>query len=107
MDARTLLGGYRCGDVAVGVTSLAVAGAASPADLAEVVVVDVAPLAVAGVVTVGVATLAAARAASLADAGMAFPADPAGVVTVGVASLADAGKRNEMMVFSASFVHIV
>ena len=27
----------------------------------------------------------------LADAGMAFPADPAGVVTVGVASLTNAG----------------
>ena len=63
------------GDVAVGVTSPAVAGAASPADLAEVVAVDV--------------TLADARAASLADAGMVFPADLAGVVTVGVASLAD------------------
>ena len=37
------------------------------------------------------ATFADGRAASLADAGMAFLADPAGVVTVGVASLADAG----------------
>ena len=43
------------------------------------------------VVNVGVADMADARAASLADAGMAFPADPAGVVNVGVASLADAG----------------
>ena len=42
-------------------------------------------------VTVGVTDLADARATSLADAGMAFPADAAGVVTVGVASLADAG----------------
>ena len=30
-------------------------------------------------------------AASLADAGMAFPADFAGVASVGMASLADAG----------------
>ena len=37
-------------------TSPAVVGAASPADLAEVVTVDIAPSAVAGVVTVGVAT---------------------------------------------------
>ena len=79
------------GDVTVGVTSPAVAGAASPANQAEVVAVDVTPSAVAGVVTVGVMTFADARAASLADAGMAFPADPAGVVTVGVASLPDAG----------------
>ena len=48
-----------------------------------------ASLADAGMVTVGVTDLADARAASLADAGTAFPADPAGVVTVGVASLAD------------------
>ena len=34
---------------------------------------------------------AVAGAASLADAGIMFPADPAGVVTVGVAPLADAG----------------
>ena len=66
-----------------GVTSLTIAEAASPADLAEVVSVDVTSLADAGMVTIGVA--------DLADAGMAFPADPAGVVTVGVASLADAG----------------
>ena len=39
------------GDVTVGVTSPAVAGAASPANLAEVVD-DVTPSAVAGVVTV-------------------------------------------------------
>ena len=91
---------FLSGEVAVGVTSLAVVGAASPADLAEVDTVEVTSLAdaraaclddagmafpadIAGVVTVGVA--------SLADAGMAFPADIAGVVTVGVASLADAG----------------
>ena len=43
-----------------------------------------ASLADAGMVTVGV------MAASVADAGMALPANPAGVVTVGVASLADA-----------------
>ena len=74
----------------------AVPGAASPADLAGVVAVDVTSLAAAGMVTVGVA--------DLADAGMALPADlagvvaadvatlaAAGVVTVGVASLADAG----------------
>ena len=66
-------------DVAVRVTLPAVAGAASPADLAEVV----ASLADDGMVTVGVADLAAAE--------MAFSADPAGVVIVGVASLADAG----------------
>ena len=52
------------GEVALGVTSRAVAGAASPADLVGVVAVD---------------------------AGMAFPADPAGVVTVGVVPPADAG----------------
>ena len=34
--------------------------------------------------------LADAGASSLADDGMAFPAKPAGVVTVGVVSLADA-----------------
>ena len=50
-----------------------------------------ASLADAGMVTVGVTDLAVARAAPLADAGMAFPADPAGIVTVGVTSLADAG----------------
>ena len=85
-----MLGGCNCGgnpailagDVSVGVTSPAVAG---------IVTVDVTSLAVAMVVTIGVATLAAARAASLANAGMAFSADPAGVVTVGVASMADAG----------------
>ena len=41
-----------------------------------------ASLADAGMVTVGVTDLADARAASLADAGMEFPADPAGVVTI-------------------------
>ena len=71
------------GEVAIRVTSPAVAGAASPADLAEVVAVDITSLADAGMVTVGVA--------DLADAGMAFPSNPAGVVTVGVASLADVG----------------
>ena len=35
--------------------------------------------------------LADARAASLAEAGMAFPADLAGIVTVGMTYLADAG----------------
>ena len=39
--------------VAAGVTSLAVAGAASPADLAGVVAVDLTTLADAGMVTVG------------------------------------------------------
>ena len=68
---------------AVTVALPAIAGAASPADLAEVVAVGVASLADAGMVTVGVA--------DLADAGVAFPADPAGAVTVGVASPADAG----------------
>ena len=71
------------GNVAVAVALPAVAGAASPANLAEAVAVDVTALTDTGMVTVGVA--------DLADAGMAFPADPAGVVTVGVASLADAG----------------
>ena len=42
-------------------------------------------------VTIGMTDLANAGAASLADAGMAFPANPAGVVTVDVISLADAG----------------
>ena len=50
-----------------------------------------ASLADAVMVTVGVTDSADARATSLADAGMVFLADPAGVVTVGVASLADAG----------------
>ena len=63
------------GDVVVE-ASPAVAGAASLADIAEGVTVEVAPSAVAGV-------------ASLTDAGVASPADLAGVVTVGVASLAD------------------
>ena len=43
------------GDVALGMALPAVAGAASPADLAEVVAVDVTSLADAGMVTVGVA----------------------------------------------------
>ena len=111
-----MLGDCRCGgslavlsgNVGVGVTSIAIAGAASPGDLAQVVVTSsadagmvtvgvtdladarAASLANAGMVTVGVTDLADARAASLADAGMAFPADPAGVATIGVASLADA-----------------
>ena len=92
------------GDVAVGVALLAIAGVASPADLAEVVAVDVISLADVGMVTVGVADLADAEmvtvgvtdladtgAAPIADAGMAFPANPAGVVTIGVTSLAYAG----------------
>ena len=73
------------GEVAVGVTSLAVAGTASPPDLAEVV---------AGRCRDGhcsCADLADVGMASLADAGMAFPGDLAGVVTVGVVFLADAG----------------
>ena len=74
------------GDVTVGVALPAVARAASPANLAEVVAVDVtsladagmvtvdvASLADAGMVTVGVTDLADARAVPLADAGMAFP----------------------------------
>ena len=61
----------------------AIAGAASPVDLAKAVGVDVTSLTDGGMVTVGVAVLA--------DAGREFPADPAGVVTIGVASLADAG----------------
>ena len=87
------------GDVADGVSSPAIAGAAFPADLAGVVTLGVASLAnarvasltdsgmaflvdLSRVVTVGVTSLADARAASLADAGMAFLADPAGVVTI-------------------------
>ena len=50
--------------IAAGVTSLAVAGAASPADLAGVVAVDIATLADARMVTVGVADLAYAGSAS-------------------------------------------
>ena len=77
MDARTFLGGCRCGG-APGRSCWRdccwsdVAGRcwwASPSDLAEVVAVDATSLADAGMVTVGVA--------DLADAGMAFPADPA------------------------------
>ena len=58
-----------------------------------------ASLADAGMVTLGVTDLAVARAAPLAYAGMAFPADPAGMafladlvgdVTIEVVSLADA-----------------
>ena len=79
------------GDVAVRVVLPAVAGAASPGDLAEVVAVDVTSLAESGMVTACVADLADAGMASLTDAGMAFPADPAGVITVCVASLANAG----------------
>ena len=71
------------GDVAVRVALPAIAGVACPADLAELVAVDITSLADAGMVTVGVA--------DLAYAGMAFPSDPAGAVTVGVASLANAG----------------
>ena len=63
---------------------------ASLAD-AGMVTIGVADLADAEMVTVGVTDLADAGAVLIADAGMAFPADPAGVVTVGVASLADAG----------------
>ena len=51
---------------------------------ALVVAADVAALADAGRVTVGVA--------GLANAGMAFPADFAGVVAADVAALADAGR---------------
>ena len=79
------------GVVTVGVTDLADAGMAFPADIAGVVTVGVASLADAGMVTVGMTDLTDARAASLADAGMALQADIAGVVTIGVASLADAG----------------
>ena len=62
-------------------------------------------LADAGMVTVGVTDLAVARAAPLADAGMAFPANSAGIVTVGVTYLADAG-----MAFPADLavdVHVI
>ena len=63
------------GDVAITVALPAVVGEASPANLAEVVAVDVTSLADDGMVTEGVA--------DLADSGMAFPADFAGAVTVG------------------------
>ena len=42
-------------------------------------------------VTLGVTDLADADAASLGEAGMAFPAEPTGVITIGVVSLPDAG----------------
>ena len=57
------------GDIADNVVLQMIAGAAPPADVAEVVASD---------------------AASLADDGILFPADPAGMVTVGVATLAAA-----------------
>ena len=66
------------GDVAVGVASLAVAGALSLVDFA-------------GDVAVGVILPAVAGVASPAVAGVAPLADLAGVVTVGVAPLAIAG----------------
>ena len=74
------------GMVTVGVAGLADAEMAFPANLAEVVAVDVAALADAVMVTVGVA--------DSADAGRAFPADLAGVVAANVATLADAGMVN-------------
>ena len=63
--------------------NLADAGMAFPADPAAVVIVGVASLADAGMVTVGVT--------DLADAGMTFLANPLGAVTIGVTSLAIAG----------------
>ena len=68
--------------VTVGVADFADAGMAFPADLADVVAVDVTALADAGMLTVGVD--------DLADAGTAFPADLAGVVAADVATLAAA-----------------
>ena len=59
------------------------AGTTFPAGIAGVVTIGVASLANAGMVTAGVT--------DLVDAGMAFPAETGGVVTVGVASQADAG----------------
>ena len=84
IDVWTLLGGgrgCRCGGAPGrscwrGCCQSGVAGrcwGGVPADLAEVVAVDVTSLADDGIATVGVA--------DLADAAMAFPADPAGVVT--------------------------
>ena len=70
-------GGGRCGDVR--------------SDFAEVVAADATSMADAVMVTTTVTISAVAGAASLADAGILFPADPAGVVTVGVAPLAVAG----------------
>ena len=67
------------------------AGSELPADPVGVATIGVASLADAGKVTVGVADLAVAGAASLADAGMVFPADLAEKVTVGVAGLVVAG----------------
>ena len=67
--------------------SLVDAGMALPGNIVGVVTVDVAPLADAGLATVGVTDLADARAASLADAGVASLADPAGNVAGGVMDL--------------------
>ena len=80
------------GDVAVRVALPAVAGAASQADLAQVVAIDVTSLADAGMVTVGVASLANAGMVTvgvtdLADAGSASLADPAGHVAGGMTDL--------------------
>ena len=63
------------GIVTADVTVWADAGSELPADPAGVVTVGVASLADAGKVTVGVADLAVAGAASLADPGMVSPAD--------------------------------
>ena len=75
-----------------GVSDLADAGMALPADHAGVGTVGVSVLANAGMAFpadfAGVATVGVA---SLADVGMRFPADLAGVVTVGVAPMAVGG----------------
>ena len=71
-------------DITEGVMMPTVAGAASLADFAEVVAADATSLADAAMVTMEVAILADAGAASLDDAGILFPADPTGVVTIGV-----------------------
>ena len=69
--------------VAVDSTSLADAGILFPADPAGVVTIGVATLAETGPVTMAVA--------DLANAGILFPADLAGSVTMSMADFADAG----------------
>ena len=62
-------------DITEGVMLPTVAGAASLTDFAEVVAADATSLADAAMVTIGVAVSADAGAASLANAGILFPAD--------------------------------
>ena len=85
------------GMVTVDVTVLVDAGSELPADTTGVATIDVASLVDAGKVTVGVADLAVAGAASLADAEMVFPADLAEKITVGLAGLVVAGAVSRPM----------